>query len=892
MPNVEASSDGVVPGVSGYFVGNYKWTSMFGCWSAFISGVLAILLIEAVVLMFVVMRSVEKKLRPSVPHTSSISVQSLENRLDIQLKGGVWITALPTGDIKKMYTKREKAVREKLAKEERSEAEKGGSNTKKRDLLKDYTLISPVFRKAKLQGNILHLSNSGTSEHIRLEGCSILSVSGSMEATRKWAKKYPIKVHHPTREVYGGSHNCLLYLDTGWEKEKWCEVLRAAARPENSTGDWFYKLKKEYRDYLQRVEEQFPFFSRVNSGKLAYIGEDRTRYVKGELNSSTTKKSRLIWKRLTRRSMKSNRDNKSSEIRLDLQRSGEVRSEVIAAAEEGSSRGSTSSVGGALGVAGSASTDENVPDASLVTEESIRLASSSSRSTESNSESQAGDSTMEQSLLCFNALFARMFFDLYHSEAVVSRIRSTLQRQLSKVPTPAYIGKIDCTHLDLGNSPPLARNVSLLPVNEEGSWGLEADIEYHGGAILTIETRLDVRDSSSREKVAQGLEQSLPGEAAADLLARGLQTYTEELQFNDPEGIAADQRNSGATSSSTNKLGINSTLPADVRGSEEASRKGWMHSQISNLKAMMSRVAEQVSQVPLALTIKVVLLKGTLQVRVKPPPSDRVWFSFTKMPTLDLVPEPCIGDHKINSGPLGAFIVNQIKILLRETMVFPQFEDLSYRWMLSEKDNWLPREAVPLSFISEQASQDQSNDKVNRDERRSQMRKEGSSDSITRTESSGAGMGTSQSFPNHTFQYEHERPLSPILSPMGRASLSLPEISLDSASHLELTRPLLVKDEIRFEPSRRESETASVSEKALPVNIVHLQHSSSSSDSESGHLVEDRLRRQGSTSLPSGSKRAKVLGFGRKVGSKIQEKRRNVVDRMHRSNLGPDQPNE
>lgn len=67
-------------------------------------------------------------------------------------------------------------------------------------------------------------------------------------------------------------------------------------------------------------------------------------------------------------------------------------------------------------------------------------------------------------------------------------------------------------------------------------------------------------------------------------------------------------------------------------------------------------------QVPLALTIRVVQLKGTLQVRIKPPPSDRVWFSFTEMPALELLPEPCIGDHKINSGPLGAFIVNQIKV--------------------------------------------------------------------------------------------------------------------------------------------------------------------------------------------------------------------------------------
>lgn len=44
-------------------------------------------------------------------------------------------------------------------------------------------------------------------------------------------------------------------------------------------------------------------------------------------------------------------------------------------------------------------------------------------------------------------------------------------------------------------------------------------------------------------------------------------------------------------------------LAADVRGSEEGSRKGWMQSSITNVKAMMSRVAEQVSQVALFLSL-------------------------------------------------------------------------------------------------------------------------------------------------------------------------------------------------------------------------------------------------------------------------------------------------
>ncbi|BBM97829.1 hypothetical protein MPTK1_1g08670 [Marchantia polymorpha subsp. ruderalis] len=880
----DSTSDSVVAALSAYSARYYKWTAMFGCGSAFLSGVLVILLIEALVVMFVVMRSVEKKQRLSIPHSSSVSVEIPENKLDIKLTGGVWITALPLGDIKKMYTRREKALREKLAKEEKNDNEKGSKDSKsKRDVLRDYTQITPVFRRAKLHGTILHLSGPGapTGEHVRLEGCVVLAVSGSTEPTRKWAKKFPLKVHHASREVYKGSHDCLLYLDTGWEKEKWCEALRAAAKPQSNEGDPFFKQKKEYKEYLLRVENQFPFFSLANSGRLAYVVDDRMKALKGEPNSSSLKKSRQLWKKFIRRNGKSGRESKSSDGRQDV-----VKGDEMAVAEEGSSRGSNSSVGGSPGdaVLAASSTEDFVPEASLAKDEIFRTVSMPSNFIERDPAVES----MEPALLCVNTLFARLFFDLYHSERVVSRIRSILQRQLSKVPTPNYIGKIECTHLDLGNSPPLARNMTLLPVNEEGSWGLEADLEYHGGAILTIETRIDVRDSNSREKVvAQGLEPTLAGAAAADLLAKGLETYSEELNLNVQEGNpSADQRNSGGTSSSSRP---------DVRSSEEASRKGWMHSQLTNVKSIMSKVAEQVSQVPLALTIKVVQVRGKLQMRIKPPPSDRVWFSFTQMPTLELVPEPCIGDHKISSGPLGQFIVNQIKILLRDTMVFPQFEDLSYSWMMSVKDNWLPRDAVPLPFVSEQAS-DQNNDKERRDEKRSQLRKEGSVDT-TRIDTSGAGVGPSKSLPGISSQYEQDISPSPPLSPLKRSvgSLSLPEMHVDTTLEYDLRRPLLEKEGLLLEASTRVSEIACLPpEKNQHVSVWQAQQASSS-DSESGHVnqgVVDQLERQASSRVP-GSKRSKVLGFGKKMGTKLEEKSRNVLEKIRdRSQMGPEHSHE
>lgn len=63
-------------------------------------------------------------------------------------------------------------------------------------------------------------------------------------------------------------------------------------------------------------------------------------------------------------------------------------------------------------------------------------------------------------------------------------------------------------------------------------------------------------------------------------------------------------------------------------------------------------------------------MKGTCIISLKAPPSDRIWFSFKDMPDIDMVPEPCIGDHLISNDFLGNFITNQIKVSLEPFCIF------------------------------------------------------------------------------------------------------------------------------------------------------------------------------------------------------------------------------
>lgn len=67
-----------------------------------------------------------------------------------------------------------------------------------------------------------------------------------------------------------------------------------------------------------------------------------------------------------------------------------------------------------------------------------------------------------------------------------------LQRTLSNMRTPAYVGDVVCTDINMGNVPPCIIGMRVLPMEMSEVCALEVDIEYSGSAILEIETRLEV----------------------------------------------------------------------------------------------------------------------------------------------------------------------------------------------------------------------------------------------------------------------------------------------------------------------------------------------------------------------------------------------------------------
>ncbi|KAJ9636914.1 uncharacterized protein PV06_08253 [Exophiala oligosperma] len=71
-------------------------------------------------------------------------------------------------------------------------------------------------------------------------------------------------------------------------------------------------------------------------------------------------------------------------------------------------------------------------------------------------------------------------------------------------------------------------------------------------------------------------------------------------------------------------------------------------------------------------------LQGHALVRFKPPPSNRLWFSFEKMPQLDLVLEPIVSSRQITYTWILRAIESRIREVIAESICQPFWDDVPF----------------------------------------------------------------------------------------------------------------------------------------------------------------------------------------------------------------------
>lgn len=679
-----------------------------------------------------------------------------------------------------------------------------GEQKRKKDILE----VSPVRRHAKIKDRSLILTESnGSHKTIRLDGCRIVAVSATNLSSRKWVKRYPIKLENKTSVIYNRSNTLHIYLESSWEKESWCKALRLASSDDKERLNWFTMLSDDFQTYLKSLNSRYPSFMKPSMG-LSYAEPIIDRV--NRLDDSSSSKIRLIWKKLARKAPKTGLiDSKPSWPSLSS--NGERRISEKTRSFQDSDPSSSSS----LSKSGSHSQRSVVSDL------------------------DADDKFInDEGSLCWNLLISRLFFDAKGNAKIRRSFQERTQRMLYNMRTPSYIGEVNCTRIDLGNLPPYIHGMRILPTDMNEVWAFEVDIEYCGDAALETETRLEVRELESQKAIVNtDLQSSSLVEATSELL-ESFADFGNPLNLDD----AVQQKNDG-----------------DPKRDETKSTKS--ATSVSRWKSILNSITKQVSQVPISLRIQVSSLRGTMRLHIKPPPSDQLWYGFTSMPDIEFNLDSSVGDRKITSEHIALFLVSRVKVAIRDTLVLPNCESIPIPFMLSEKDDWVPREVAPFIWVNNNNNQDNNNNN-----------QEGASDStttaheISRSKSGEAKTGKtddSRGDLSDISECRHEKSKTiacvqpSIIHSSGASSLRAGDpSSLKSKSLQDMTTPLLANDEVTGSTESPESSGRPLKREE---NLLSFE-----SD-------ESKQKR--------GGRRGKMFDLGKKMGEKLEEKRRTIEER-------------
>ncbi|KAK1431470.1 hypothetical protein QVD17_07929 [Tagetes erecta] len=648
--------------------------------------------------------------------------------------------------------------------------------------------VTPVKRHASIKDKSLVITEAdGTLTKVSLSGCIVEAVSGAYLSSRKWAKKYPVKVENKSSVIYHGSKLFYMYFETSCEKESWCKALRLASCDDKEKIMWFCKLRADFHTYLASLNAEYPSFLKPS---IAFNPDTGDRSIKTDASSSRV---RHFLKRIAKKTSKTGKEDKKI---------------------------SENSVGGSSKFSQTEKKPNYAAEEKIIQAMMPRSVPSASRNVGSqSSDTECNDKiSTDEGTLCCNLLISRLFFDAKSNTELRNSIQAQIQRVLSTARTPSFVGDIICAGVNPGISPPYIQCMRIVPSDSQEVVAMELDIEYYGGAVLDIETRLDVRELENPDA-------KYVNDVTADLL-EGFECFGEQMKLNEQKNDQAVEHKDDE------KRKLEETK--SFKSNEQTS------SALPKWKSVIKSVARHVSQVPLSLAIRVTTLRGTLRVYIKPPPSDQIWFGFTSMPDLDFSLESAVGDHKITSGHIALFIINKFKAAIRETMVLPNCESAAVPFMLAEKNDWIPQKSAPFHWANPEIVTDPITDLAMTPELHPH---DVNSSSKSSTETTHDRTSFNQS--------DDENP----------TSNDEKMLLLESEEHALQQDALALMEE-------SQEDKYSNSQHSLPPEAVTLGEESNET---MGEAEEGKLKRMGT--------RAKMIGLRKRMSVKLEEKRRNIEEK-------------
>ncbi|KAH1233945.1 Testis-expressed protein 2 [Glycine max] len=690
---------------------------------------------------------------------------------------------------------------------------------------KEVLEVTPVRKYGKINGQSLVLTDAdGFHTTIQLKGCLV--------------EAFPIKVEAKTSVIYHGSKTFCIYLETACEKEAWCKALRLASSDNKEKHEWFAQLQEEFHSYLTSLNTEYLSLVKPSVGSSAETIE------KASKPDGSSSKVRQFLKKLTKKSSRVGVENKSAWTSLSGREERKNTEKLRACQDAVLATGLMKSAAAANHLK-SPLLDNSTPSSSTLP----HSGSQSQFSVCSDADEKLGT---DEGTLCWNLLVSRLFFDVKGNVRMKKSIQERIQRTLANMRTPSYVGEVICTDINMGNVPPCIIRMRVLPMEMSEVCALEFDIEYSGGALLEIETRLEVRElEHERGTEDSNPESSNVGAVPSDLL-EGFEYLGEQLNLAEGMNDLLEPKGDGEW---------NIDMSKSFKHSTSSSTQG------SRWKSMLNSVAKQVSQVPLSLAIRIASLKGTLRLQIKPPPSDQLWFGFTFMPDIDFSLESFVGEHKITNSHIALFLVNRLKAAIRETLVLPNCESICIPWMLAEKDDWVPRSVAPFIWIHPESGNEISTSVDTNNQPCGGLK------ASART-LSGDGPELKQHKPPKCTKSSQEparKSDSVALPPISSSSVTL----RSSKSSEELTRPLLENDKPQETRDLQELRTTSLQNDNTNEASEEKMGDISVSESPPRNVVMDKqyssIEQDDSRPRKIG-KRERILDLKKRMSEKLEER--------------------
>ncbi|KAF2176178.1 hypothetical protein K469DRAFT_679023 [Zopfia rhizophila CBS 207.26] len=120
------------------------------------------------------------------------------------------------------------------------------------------------------------------------------------------------------------------------------------------------------------------------------------------------------------------------------------------------------------------------------------------------------------------------------------------------------------------------------------------------------------------------------------------------------------------------------TVDGDLTVEADVKYKGNFRLEISAIARIELGSRFKAREVTLILAGILKKLEGHVLVRIKPPPSNRLWMTFESAPKMELSLEPIVSSRQITYGVILRAIESRIREVVSDTLVLPNWDDIPF----------------------------------------------------------------------------------------------------------------------------------------------------------------------------------------------------------------------